>query len=539
MKKIFIPVCLALFLALLPSCESATDSIELTRATPESQGVSSAGITDFLNAADTSGVELHSFMFLRHGKVIAEGWWEPYSAGSKHIMYSASKTFTATGIGLAVSENRLTLDDKVISFFPASVPDTLHEYMKEMTVKDLLIMATGQDAEPRRGQNDDWIRAFLMKDPVDEPGTVFRYNNTATFMLSAIVQQVTGETLYNYLKPRIFNPLGMSGIDWDLNAQGINLGMIGLRLHTEDMAKFGQLLLQKGKWNGKQLIPEAWVAEATTKHIDSHGGNEKMPPETNDWVQGYCYQMWRCRNNGVRLDGLAGQFVLILPDHDAVIALTANARNTQKELDLVWNYLLPAIKNTGSMAEDPDAGKILADKAASLYIKPFPAKSTGSSLAEKISGKTIEMEENIYGIKELVLSFGTDHCLITYKRENGSQSVKAGNNSWSYSDSWLSSLLSAPRTPSPKSRDASYSILQPVIRVAAAYCWTDDNTLELTARFVEESIGSESAIFRFVEKAGIIAVTAERKSQGTGGMGPLGVSPAPLKGSIKNNDYQE
>lgn len=536
MNKIIVVNLLAILLCLLPSCEPVENNPELARATPESQGVSSAGITGFLNAVDTSGVELHSFMFIRHGKVIAEGWWEPYSAGSKHIMYSASKTFAATGIGLAVSENRLKPDDKVVSFFPASVPDTLHEYMKEMTVRDLLMMATGQDAEPRRGPNDDWIRAFLMKDPVDEPGTVFRYNNTATFMLSAIVQQVTGETLYNYLRPRIFLPLGMRNIDWDLSSQGINLGMIGLRLHTEDMARFGQLLLQKGNWNGRQLIPETWVVEATTKHIDSHGGNEKMPPETNDWVQGYCYQMWRCRNNGVRLDGLAGQFVLILPDHDAVIALTANARDTQKELDLVWEYLLPAIKGASAIAEDPDAYKAMTEKTSSLKIQPSQVKLSGSPLAEQISGKSIVMEENNYGIQEMVLTFGSDHCLITYKRESGSQSIKVGNNSWSYSDTWLTSLLSAPRTPSPKSRDANYSILQPVIRAAASYGWTDDKTLELTARFVEESIGSESVILRFDEKAGVISVTAERRSQGagaTGGMGPRGIAPAPMKGRVR------
>lgn len=535
MNKMIFASLLTLLLCLLPSCESTENCTDLVRATPESQGVSSAGITDFMNGVDTSGVELHSFMFIRHGKVIAEGWWEPYGAGSKHIMYSASKTFTATAIGLAVSEKRLKLDDKVVSFFPASVPDTLHEYMKAMTVKDLLMMATGQDAEPRRGQNDDWIRAFLLKDPVDEPGTVFRYNNTATFMLSAIVQQVTGETLYDYLRPRIFLPLGMKGIDWDLSPQGINLGMIGLRLHTEDMAKFGQLLLQNGSWNGRQLIAEEWVAEATTKHIDSHGGNEKMAPETNDWVQGYCYQMWRCRNNGIRLDGLAGQFVLILPDYDAVIALTANARNTQKELDLVWSYLLPAIKNNGAIEEDPANFKAMTDKAASLYINPSPGKSSESPVAARISGKSIEMQESLSGIKELVLNFENDHCLITFTRESGSQSIKAGVNYWGHAETSLTSLLSAPRTPSPKSRDANYNILQPVIRVAASCCWTDDKTLEITARFVEESIGSESVILRFEEKAGIISVTIERKSPGsgvTGGMGPQG--SVPLKGTVKS-----
>jgi len=180
---------------------------KLPRSTPEAEGVSSSGILDFMNAADTSDVELHSFMFLRHGRVIAEGWWQPYGPEYKHLLYSASKTFTATAVGLAVTENRLKVSDRVVSFFPYSLPDTMSDFMMELTVKDLLTMSVGQDPEPRSfGSNGDWITNFLGTDPVHKPGTVFMYNNMATFMLSAIVQQVTGETIFDYLMPRIFRP---------------------------------------------------------------------------------------------------------------------------------------------------------------------------------------------------------------------------------------------------------------------------------------------------------------------------------------------
>jgi len=536
MNKLKLTTLILVLVLFITSCSVPQNSEELTRSTPESQGVSSKGIIDFLNAIDTAKVEFHSFMFLRHGKVISEGWWEPYSPGAKHIMYSASKTFAATGIGLAISENRLNLTDKVASFFPASVPDTLSDFMKEMSVRDLLMMSTGQDAEPRRGQNDDWIRSFLLKAPTDKPGTIFRYNNTATFMLSSIVQQVTGETLFEYLQPRIFKPLGLKGIDWDLNAQGINLGMIGLRLHTEDMAKLGQLLLQKGKWNRKQLIPAEWVAEATSRKIDSRGGNEKIAADINDWFQGYCYQMWRGRHNSVRLDGMAGQFVILLPDQDAVVILTANAQNTQREMDLVWDYLLPAIKSESQLTEDTESYNELQKKIASLYIAPSPTKSVSSSLVSKISGKSIVFGENSYGIKEMTFLFKTDYTLVTYKKDSGTHSIKAGMDSWRYSESFLTSLLSAQRPASPKSRDANYSILQPVIKSAASYSWTDDNTLELTARFVEESTGGEGVIFRFSEERGKINVTVERKAArggAGGGRGPgFPGAPGPLTGTI-------
>ena len=151
---------------------------KLIRSIPELEGVSSSGIIDFLNAIDTGRQEIHSFMFLRHGKVISEGWWSPYGPDYSHVMYSASKTFTATAIGLAVSENKLKITDKVISFSPYSIPDSVGKFMKELTVRDLLIMSVGQDPEPRAmGINGDWISLFLSTEPVVKPGTVFKYNN--------------------------------------------------------------------------------------------------------------------------------------------------------------------------------------------------------------------------------------------------------------------------------------------------------------------------------------------------------------------------
>lgn len=523
-----------LFLSFCSILTSGQTKVYLPRSTPESQGVSSKFIIDYLNAVDTAKVEMHSFMFIRHGKVIAEGWWNPYGADYKHIMYSASKTFTATGIGLAINEKRLNLSDKVISFFPASVPDTLNQYMKDMTVRDLLMMSTGQEAEPRRGQNDDWIRSFLSKAPADKPGTIFRYNNTATFMLSAILQQVTGETLFNYLQPRIFKPLGIRGIDWDLNPQGINLGMIGLRLRTEDMAKFGQLLMQKGQWNGQQLIPKEWIAEATSFKIDSKGGDEKVPAAINDWSQGYCYQMWRGRHNSVRLDGMAGQFVILLPDQDAVVVLTANAQNTQKEMDLVWNYLLPSIKSDKALPADPIANQELQKKQSSLSITPASLKSEASPIMSRINGKTLEFPQNSNGIKEIKFSFDNGFCTMTLRKESETSQIKAGKGSWGYANITQSSLLSPSRAASMKSRDANYTILQPVIRIASSYSWTDNNTLELTSRFVEESVGTEDLVFKFMDREGALGVTIGRKSARAAGPGFPGAQE-PLTGKLVEN----
>ncbi len=506
---------------------------KLPRNTPESQGVSSAGIVDFLNAVDTGRVELHSFMFIRHGKVIAEGWWNPFGPGYKHIMYSASKTFTATAIGLAVSENRLKLTDKVISFFPYSLPDSVSPNMKKLTVQNMLMMSVGADKEPQRGRgDDDQIKSFIATAPSKEPGSVFKYNNTATFMLSAIVQQVTGQTVFDYLMPRIFQPLAIRGIDWDLNPQGINLGMIGLRLRTEDLAKFGQLLMQNGVWNGKQLIKKEWIKEATSFKIESNdGGANRAPANLNDWAQGYCYQMWRGRNNSVRLDGMGGQFVVLFPDKDAVIIMTANARNTQDELNLMHNYLIPAIKSDKALPENASLNTELQKRQSSLILKPTTARGLSKSEIEsKISGKEFVLAKNNNNIQSVYFSFNGDECSFALKRDDNISIIKTGLESWEMSNTLSSSLLAPPRIAS-KSVDANYKILQPVIKVAASYSWTDKNTIELTARFIEESLGSETIVCKFSEVDGTVNVLIEPKA-GAPQMGRFGPVSVPLRGTL-------
>lgn len=503
---------------------------KLPRSTPEAEGVSSQGIIDFLNAADTaSRVELHSFMFLRHGKVIAEGWWEPFGPDYKHLLYSASKTFTATGIGLAVSENRLKLSDKVYTFFPHSQPDKLSDNMKEMTVQNLLTMSVGQDPEPRSvGSDGDWIKTFLGTEPVHKPGTVFMYNNGATFMLSAIVQQVTGQTLFDYLLPRIFQPLDIRGIDWDLNPQGINLGMIGLRLRSEDLAKFGQLLLQQGTLGKKQLIPKEWVKEATSFKIDNFNPQSKQTRENSDWAQGYCYQMWRGRNNTVRLDGMAGQFVVLIPDKDAIVVLTANSRDTQDELNLIHNYLIPAIKSNKSLPANQGLYNDLQKRQSSLSLKTPVSKITKSEFETRVSGKEFILDENDYRIQSVYFTFNSDGCSLGLKRDNQISVFKAGQESWKITKAASTSLLAPPRNASPKSIDASYSSPQTSFIAASSYAWTDNATLEITTRFVEESLGSQTIAFRFSEVDGEVRITVEQSTAGAQTRGPAGAAPRTL-----------
>jgi CubicO group peptidase (beta-lactamase class C family) len=509
---------------------------KLPRSTPEQEGVSSEGIMGFLNACDTNGLENHSFMMLRHGKVIAEGWWKPYGPDYKHVMFSASKTFTATAIGLAVSENRLKVTDKIITFFPYSLPDTISEYMRGMTVKDLLTMSAGQDPEPSAwGAGGDWITHFISAEPKYKPGTVFKYNNMATFMLSAIVQQVTGETVFDYLLPRVFKPLGIRGIDWDLNPQGINLGMIGLRLRTEDLAKFGQLLLNGGIWNGKQLIPKEWIKEATSFQIKNSDEPEEKR-SLSDWAQGYAYQMWRGRNNTVRLDGMAGQFVVLIPDKDAIVVFTANNSNTQKQLNLIHTYLIPAIKSDKSLVPAPVIQQALVRKASTLTIGSGLEKSLDSGFEKTISGKEFILSENDNKIQSVYFTFKNGECSFAMKRDNIVSSVKAGIKEWQISNTSSASLLAPPRSNFSKSVDASYTIMKPVMKVAARYAWTEEKTLEITGRFVEETLGSETIVCKFSEQNNEVRITIEPKTQVRSGRGSGNQQPVILRGVMLKFD---
>lgn len=332
----------------------------LPRSTPESQGVSSKGIRDYVVAANAEVQSMHSFMLVRHGNVIAEAWWAPHTAEEQHVLWSLSKSFTSTAVGLAIDERKLDLDDKVLKFFPDEAPAEVSEHLADMSVRDLLAMAAGHEKEAVVKDQQHWRKIFLAQPVPFEPGTHFKYNTPATYMLSAIVQKVTGQTVLEFLKPRLFEPLGIENPKWDNSPEGVTLGGYGLFIRTEDIAKFGQLYLQKGKWNGKQIIPQEWVEMATSKQV-SNGDDPK-----SDWNQGYGFQFWRCRHNAFRGDGKDGQFCIILPEQDAVVAITANTENMQKELNVVWDHLLPAFSDQKSLPEDAAALQELKETIKTL-----------------------------------------------------------------------------------------------------------------------------------------------------------------------------
>lgn len=363
---------------------------ELPRSTPEAQGVDSAGILAFVEAADQKADSLNSVMVLRHGHVIAEGWWTPYRADANHMLYSLSKSFTSTAVGLAVSEGKLSLDDSVLKFFPDDAPKDPSGPLKEMRVRDLLRMSTGHQTEPPWNDEQPWAKSFLHHPVPFKPGAHFQYNTPATYMQSAIVQKATGQTVLDYLRPRLFDPLGIPKPEWGTSPQGISIGGYGLSVRTEDIARFGQLYLQKGKWDGKQLIPESWVHEATKLQT----GNGSNPQ--SDWDQGYGYQFWRSRHGAFRGDGAFGQYCIVMPEQDAVVAITSGTKDMQQVLNLVWDHLLPAMKGT-DLSSNAETHRKLTARLQSLTI-PL---QTGSNEAGPALGKTYYFAANDHKIESI------------------------------------------------------------------------------------------------------------------------------------------
>ena len=383
----------------------------LPRATAASRGVAADAIERFLDGIARAGLELHSFMLVRHGAVAAEGWWSPYRADAPHMLFSLSKSFTSTAVGLAVADGLLTVDDFVHSFFPTYAPAPLDANLAAMRVRHLLSMSTGHERDAqlsRPGEHaDDWIWGFFQEPVVHEPGTHFVYNNGASYMLSAIVQQVTGQTVLDYLGPRVLAPLGIDGATWQTCPRGRNMGGSGLRVKTEDIAKFGLLYLQEGVWKGQRILSQDWVREATRRHV----ANGDDP--ASDWAQGYGYQFWRCRHGAYRGDGAFGQFCVIFPEQDAVLAITAGVSQLQGVLDEVFAHLLPGMDDAAAAPASASRGA-LETRLSGLALPPVGG---GQPHPHKVPGARYRIADNEWGFTAVAFAWTEDGCTVTFAKD--------------------------------------------------------------------------------------------------------------------------
>ncbi len=319
---------------------------------PEEAGVSSAGILSYIEAREAAGLEHHAIWVLRHGKIAAKLNYEPYDDRTPHMLFSLSKSFCSAAAGFAVQEGLLSWDTKLIDLLPEKFPANPSEWLSSITLHHLLTMGSGLKPESDGGRSTpNWAESVLAFDCDHEPGTHFHYNSMNTYLVSCMVQRVTGQTVRDYLIPRLFEPLGMMNEDgtapkWDASPDGVSVGGWGLWLSCAQIARFGQCLLQKGVWDGRQVLPREWLDLATTARIDNGNGEH---PHDHDWNMGYGYQFWMCRTDHgpgqkprFRGDGMFSQFCIVDEKRDMVICCISGVADIGKALSLIYDHLLAA-----------------------------------------------------------------------------------------------------------------------------------------------------------------------------------------------------
>ncbi|MBR2837676.1 MAG: serine hydrolase [Kiritimatiellae bacterium] len=406
------------------------NSPEMAPATPESQGVPSAAIGRWIEACEKELDSMHGFVIVRHGRTIAEGSWSPFDTLAKpHMLYSHSKSFTATAIGFLVDDGKLDLDARVVDLLPDKAPGELSENLKALRVRDLLTMNAG--ADDVSGPSDpggDWERQFLAGTFGAKPGMRFRYDSLATYMLSAIVQRTSGKDLIDFLRERLFDKIGIGPVTSSASPGGVSCGGWGMYMTTRDIARFGQFLLQGGVWNGERILSSEWVSLATSRQTWSGraGSQAEADASASDWAQGYGFQFWRCRFGAFRADGAGGQFTIMLPAEDAVVSIHAGLANMQKELDLVWEHLLPAMGDP--LPENPAAAKTLRECCASLALPPL--SGTGGDVPGGVLGQTVAVSVNPRGVKSLRLDRADGGLRLAFEARAGMCELPVGLGEW-------------------------------------------------------------------------------------------------------------
>ena len=397
---------------------------------PEAEGVSSAGILKWIDACERELDAMHGFVLLRHGKVIAEGSWAPYDTlNETHRLYSHSKAFTSTAVGFLVDEGKLDLDERVIDILPDKAPSEPSDNVKALRVRDLLTMNVGakyNDAE-RNDPDGDWEKAFLANTIDFRPGQKFKYDSGATYMLGAIVERKSGQRLLDFLKTRLFDRIGIEKAWTTCSPSGTPCGGWGMNMTTRELSLFGQLYLQKGAWNGEQLLSSEWVTLATARQTWCEKvGRAAVDGNVSDWQQGYGFKFWRCRHGCYRADGANGQYTIVFPEQDAVLSIHAGLGDMQKELDLVWDNLLPAFAK-GALPEDAAAAAALRARCAKFALPPVAGVRGG---AEAVCGRDLAMDKVACHIRNVRVDRVPDGWTVGLKTASGDFSVPAGSGEW-------------------------------------------------------------------------------------------------------------
>lgn len=433
----------------------------LTRRSPADANVDPRTVLNFIDDVFAHSLDLHSFMLYRHGNVVAEGWAWPYASYRPHIMHSLTKSVNVSAVGLAMEAGHFALDDKVISFFDEELPDDINEHLATMTIEDLLTMRAGH-AESVSGSvfrpiKTSWVVEFFKIPVVKAPGNEFLYSSALSFMLSAIVSKTTGEAVRDYLEPRLLAPLGISGIEWGASPNGISSGGNGLTWKTADSLKLGILHLNRGRWDDRQILPANWVTEATRLQVPGSY---------------YGYQWWVNEEVGAYYaEGAFGQFSIVFPEHDAVLAITAGIPRGAPFEQLIFKHFPAAFKDPAFVPSVASASA-LENRIDNWRLLP-EARHTTSSTVARVSGRTYDIEPNDDNVTSVRLEFTGDEVAYRLSDHRGDHVVRVGLADWIESETGITG------------NKLHHQYQEDDMRVVAHGRWWDEYTFEMTWQFVE------------------------------------------------------
>lgn len=470
---------------------------EFMRVTPESVGIDSGDIEWLLDRLESGYTEPHGLMIMRHGKICAEGWWNPYAPGIRHGLQSHSKTYAATAIGIAYTEGIVKLDERIIDIFPEHAPEQPSENLKRLTVHDVLCMGCGMDEMPMATEH--WIRDFLHTPVNHTPGTTYMYNSVGSSILSAIIVKKTGMSMHEYLKPRLYDKIGIFSDNhrWMKMPDGCEVGGGGLFATTEDNLRLMKLYADGGVWEGERILDDEYVKRATTLQNES-ATEAKNNPLAKDNFVGYGYQIWMCRPNGVyRADGAMGQFTIVVPDKDMIIAITENASGAhwaQTTLDVMWEFL-ERIEKHPAKAENTEKSECLKNRMGRLAL-PNPKYAPYSPIAANIEGRQWKVIDGDFYMEDVGVAQHMSGCEMPQPMDVFCFHFTSDEIVMDWENSEEKERLVIATDGSRRHNTLPGRLISQVLLSGA---WISENTLEVKARYIE-TCKEETLLFTFEEK---------------------------------------
>lgn len=430
-------------------------------------------ILDFIDRLEKTEVPMHAILLMQNGNLITEGYYAPYKKDMPHRMFSIVKSLNALCIGLLEEEGKLQLSDKIVDYFPDKLPENVHPFLAAMTIEDMLRMRSCHAQTTYKLSDMEWVESFFKTPPTHKPGTVFHYDTSAAHVLCMLVERVSGKPMFTYFKEKIANEIGWSENTYLINNDfGDPQGGSGLMCTPKDLLLLGKLLIQKGNWNGKQLLPEKYLAKATanlTPNLVTGGvKSERM---------GYGYQIWCGEHGTFVLYGMGGQLCICFPQYNFICVTCADSQGMGGGNQFIYNALhetiLPALKEGKSLE---DTTPSIIERMNSLRIAPICTENTTTTTAKQIQGKTYTFEENEQGFTQCHFTFSEDYS--------------EGAFHYTYLDNECTLPFSLTRCK--EGRFPVYDFF-----CATSGAWLEENTLYLKSHIIDTSVGSVHMEFVF------------------------------------------